>query len=145
MKKYIKILITILALFLIVAIFSGCYNLFKTYYPEENLEVFSGRNYTSYEFSKKVAIITSNNNEDRFKLATDKGENWWYNSKTVLSGDFEKIGYNDDMLFILMDNTYYVFDISSYDVLDGKYEFIELSISEFQKSYPDYESFDWNF
>lgn len=119
--------------------------MFRKSYPEENLKVFSARNYTSYEFSKKVAIITSSDKEDKFKLATDEGENWWKNSKTVLSGDFEKIGYNDDILFILMNDIYYIFDISSYDVLDGDYEFVELSISEFQKSYPDYESFDWDF
>ena len=123
--------------------------------PEKSLVILTGRDSILYTYQDKVnvTISYSANFNDRLKLRTSsEGESWGSDSIVVLSGTFEKVGWYDDNLFILMDKKYYSLDIDEYEVPpldeDGEtqypeYELKEYSESQFKILYPDYESFDW--
>ena len=75
-----------------------------------------------------------------------------FDAYSILDGKFEKVGWYDDNLFILMGDIYYSFDIDKYEVPkpddEGNYqkpvyELKEYSKTEFVEAYPDYNSFDW--
>lgn len=168
MKKYFKffiislltvvsvVVIGIFILGLILAlIFSFCAHQYDPkYIDEESLVIYTGRNAISYIYQDKVKVtINYNDRDDWLRLRTRMGEEYWYyDSITILSGTFERVGWYDDNLFILMNEKYYSFDIDEYEVPpldeDGEpqnpdYELKEYSESEFKKLYPDYESYDW--
>ena len=69
----------------------------------------------------------------------------------MLKGKFEKVGWNDDKLYILSDDKYYEFDINSYEIpknyngssLETAYSLKEYSKSQFEKNFKNFDSFDW--
>lgn len=151
MKRLLLIMLSVVFLF-------GCTPYSPSYYPEEDLIVYPMRNAIYYEYQKKVAIQIrySSNKTDSLSLRIDGDDDSWlstnFNYKSILTGAFEKIGWYDDNLFILMDDIYYSFDIDKYEVpkLDDEdnsqepvYELKEYSKTEFVEAYPDYNSFDW--
>lgn len=151
MKRLLLIMLSVVFLF-------GCTPYSPSYYPEEDLIVYPMRNAIYYEYQKKVAIQIrySSNKTDSLSLRIDGDDDSWlstnFNYKSILTGTFEKIGWYDDNLFILMDDIYYSFDIDKYEVpkLDDEgnsqelvYELKEYSKTEFVTVYPDYNSFDW--
>lgn len=151
MKRLLLIMLSVVFLF-------GCTPYSPSYYPEEDLIVYPMRNAIYYEYQKKVAIQIrySSNKTDSLSLRIDGDDDSWlstnFNYKSILTGAFEKVGWYDDNLFILMDEVYYSFDIDKYEVpkLDDEgnsqkpvYELKEYSKTEFVEAYPDYNSFDW--
>ncbi len=157
LNKFICIFILLIT---IVVCFSGCdllstsiKGIRESEVPEEDLKIFSAIDYTSYEYSKKVVVLLCNSdNCDSLNLATENGDNWWSSTKEILSGTFEKVGWYDNNLFILMDKKYYSLDINGYEVPplneDGETQYPECELKEYSESqfkilYPDYESFDW--
>ena len=151
MKRLLLIMLSVVFLF-------GCTPYSPSYYPEEDLIVYPMRNAIYYEYQKKVAIQIrySSNKTDSLSLRIDGDDDSWlstnFNYKSILTGAFEKVGWYDDNLFILMDDIYYSFDIDKYEVpeLDDEdnsqepvYELKEYSKTEFVEAYPDYNSFDW--
>lgn len=164
MKKFFKyfiislltvISVVIIGFYILLLIFSFCAHQYDPkYIDEESLVIYTGRNAISYIYQDKVKVtINYNDRDDSLRLRTRLGEEYWdYDNIRVLSGTFERVGWYDDNLFILMDEKYYSFDIDGYEVPpldeDGEpqnpdYELKEYSKSEFKKLYPDYESFDW--
>lgn len=160
MKKFLKILLISVLLFIFIVII-GIHTIFfvldleseKTI-PEESLVINTGRNVISYKYQDKVeVIIRYSDRDDSLCLRTCLGEEYWgYDKIGILYGTFEKVSWYDDNLFILMDKKYYSFDIDGYEVPpldeDGNpqkpdYELKEYSESEFKTLYPYYESFDW--
>ena len=136
----------------------GCTPYSPSYYPEEDLIVYPMRNAIYYEYQKKVAIQIrySSNKTDSLSLRIDGDDDSWlstnFNYKSILTGAFEKVGWYDDNLFILMDEVYYSFDIDKYEVPKPDdednyqkpvYELKEYSKTEFVEAYPDYNSFNW--
>ncbi len=160
-KYLIRINCVLLSLCIIQICFSGCgvlldkflTGLSESRVESENLKIFSAKDYTSYEYSDKVVVILSDNdNNDSLSLATTEDDDWWYKKKEVLSGRFDKVSWNDYILFINMEEKYYTFDINEYEIpsLDGEssatdidYELKEYSETEFITAYPNYNSFDW--
>lgn len=151
MKKLLLIMLSVI--FLV-----GCTPYSPSYYPEEDLIVYPMRNAIYYEYQKKVAIQIrySSEKNDSLTLRIAGDDDSWlstnFNYKSILTGAFEKVGWYDDNLFILMDDIYYSFDIDKYEVpmLDDEgnsqepvYELKEYSKTEFIKVYPDYNLFDW--
>ena len=151
MKRLLLIMLSVVFLF-------GCTPYSPSYYPEEDLIVYPMRNAIYYEYQKKVAIQIrySSNKTDSLSLRIDGDDDSWlstnFNYKSILTGAFEKVGWYDDNLFILMDEVYYSFDRDKYEVpkLDDEgnsqkpvYELKEYSKTEFVEAYPDYNSFDW--
>lgn len=150
MKKLLLIMLSVIFLF-------GCTPYSPDYYPEEDLIVYPMRNAIFYEYQEKVAIQIrcSSEKTDSLSLRISETSDGWmsgFDSYSILNGKFEKVGWYDDNLFILMDEIYYSFDIDKYEVpnLDDEgyyqepvYELIEYSKTEFIKAYPDYNSFDW--
>ena len=80
----------------------------------------------------------------------------------ILEADFQKAAFENDRLFILSDNVYYVLDISSFTVpeyptvsytnslgievtedADIRYDLQKYSIEAFESEYPDNSSFEW--
>ena len=163
MKKFLKyffisVLLIILIFFGFIffsLLFVSCGQLYepKTI-PEKSLVIYTGRNAISYEYQDKVDVtIRYSDRDDSLSVRTNADEEYWYyDSIKILSGTFEKVGWYDDNLFILMDKKYYSLDIDEYEVPpldeDGEtqypeYELKEYSESQFKILYPDYESFDW--
>ncbi len=115
--------------------------------PEEELEYRWSRDGHRYIYSEKVKVFLGapGENEDSLfiKCYTDD-----YFSSEILQGSFTKVAWNDYKLFILMDDTYYMFDINAYELPEDEntepvYELKEYSEEEMEKLYPDYESFNW--
>ena len=110
MKRLLLIMLSVVFLF-------GCTPYSPSYYPEEDLIVYPMRNAIYYEYQKKVAIQIrySSNKTDSLSLRIDGDDDSWlstnFNYKSILTGAFEKVGWYDDNLFILMDEVYYSFDI----------------------------------
>lgn len=150
-----KRMLVILLLFSLFV--TGCNFYGKNEYPDQSLIVYSVRNVTHYEYQKKVAIsIRYSSSADSLDLRIDGDDDSWlstnFNYKSILTGKFEKVGWYDDNLFILMDEVYYSFDVDKYEVphLDEEgnyqepvYELAEYSKTEFVTAYPNYNSFDW--
>lgn len=150
-----KRILVILLLFSFIV--TGCNFYGKNEYPDQSLIVYSVRNVTHYEYQKKVAIsIRYSSSADSLDLRIDGDDDSWlstnFSYESILTGKFEKVGWYDDNLFILMDEVYYSFDIDKYEVphLDEEgnyqepvYELAEYSETEFVTAYPNYNSFDW--
>lgn len=136
---------------------SGCSFYGKDEYSEQDLIVHGVRNATYYEYQHKVAVsIRYSSSKDSLDLRTGGDDESWlgtsFTYKSVLTGDFEKVGWYNDNLFILIDEVYYSLDIDEYEIpqLDENgnreppdYELKEYNESEFTSSYPNYKSFDW--
>ena len=122
------------------------------YIPKENLTIYTGRNYTIYEYSEKVSVsIKYSNRKDTLTIRGNKQNNtfWIDSGKVILEKDFDKVANHENKLLILAEKTYYVFDISNY-ILDAESEYVypentlyEYTEEEFIKLYPEHESFDW--
>lgn len=146
MKKLVVSLLTVVFL-------SGCMPYSPDYYPEEDLTVYYMRNAIYYEYQKKVAVqirYSSERNDSLVLRVSETSDGWMSGegSYSILDGKFEKVGWYDDNLFILMEDTYYMFDINAYEVpaddnTEPVYELKEYSEEEMEKLYPDYESFNW--
>ena len=146
-----KLLLLIIPIFIL----SGC----TSTYPEEDLVIHYTRNTVYYEYQEKImVVIRYSDRQDTLDLRTGgSSDNWCASldsSHTILIGDFEKVAWYDDNLFILMEGTYYSIDIDEYEiapliededenVLSPEYELKEYTETELKQLYPDYESFDW--
>ncbi len=146
MKKLVLLLLTVVFL-------SGCMPYSPDYYPEEDLTVYYMRNAINYEYQEKVAVqirYSSDRNDSLILRVSQTSDGWMScdGAYSILEGKFEKVGWNDDTLFILTDDTYYMFDINAYEVpaddnTEPVYELKEYSEEEFASAYPDSASFDW--
>lgn len=153
MKKLIKLYIF---LFIIVVILNSCdynslvHSLTRKENPEEELEIIWAIDGNTYKYSDKISIFLDkgSNSNDSIYLKYFPDEGSW---REILSGEFEKVAWNDYKVFCLMEDTYYVFDINSYEVPtdpakkydESEYELKEYSGEEMKKLYPSYESFSW--
>lgn len=118
----------------------------------KSLDFYRINNAQYYVYQQKVAV-TMNGNNDSLDLRTGRyRENWLNNSsENVLKGNFQKVAWNDDKLYILSDDKYYEFDINSYEVpknYDGNsskltYTLKGYSKSQFEKNHKNSDSFDW--
>lgn len=118
----------------------------------KSLDFYRINNAQYYVYQQKVAVTMDGDN-DSLDLRTGKyRENWLNNSsENVLKGNFQKVAWNNDKLYILSDDRYYEFDINSYEVpknYDGNsskltYTLTEYSKSQFEKNYKSSDSFDW--
>ena len=163
MKKIMAFMILV-----VIVMFSGCsmlvvdnmlYNISHEYVPEEELAITRGNDCNSYKYQDKVVVeIKYSDRNDLLGLRTDGSNDDWSAISsfyhTILEGDFEKVAWYDDNLFILMEGTYYSIDIDEYEiapliededgnVLSPEYELKEYTETEFKQLYPDHESFDW--
>ena len=149
----------LICLFCLIIVFTGC-NIFEpVYYPKEEILVDSlSRDSEIYQYSgiAKLYNCYDLDSYDTFELSHDirqnKKEFYDYNySYEILSGYFSKFCWNDFKVFILMDDTYYVYDIKSYTFPpiddDGydTFELLEYTEEEFNKAYPKNSSFDWTY
>lgn len=146
--KCFVLLISVLLIFS----FCGCSSLFDMLttkeVPEEELEIFWGRDGDTYIYSDKIELFMSNSSIDKTDLFFIKDYNDDACWREILSGDFEKAAWNDYKLFIKMEGTYYMFDINAYEVPQEKYaepeyELKEYSEKEMKELYRNYESFNW--
>jgi hypothetical protein len=154
--RIIKKLAGLILLCTISLTFIGCVYGESFSDANEELTVFTGRNFSNYMYSEKVVVhISDSTSKDFLSLATTdakEDDSWVTFAEEVLSGRFKKVGWNDFKLFILMDDKYYVLDINAYEVpeLDKngnpkeiEYELIEYSNVDFKAEFPDYKSYDW--
>lgn len=163
MKKSSKIIavisITAFSLFLIAIIgFLGFEVIYDMYYPfnieneSQSLDFYRIDDVKYYVYQQKVAVTMDGDN-DSLDVRTGKYRDNWLNdsSENVLKGNFEKVAWNDDKLYILSDNKYYEFDINSYEVpkyyngnsLATAYSLKEYSKSQFEKTFKNSYSFYW--
>lgn len=96
---------------------------------EYDMEVNYYNEGTTYLFSGKV-VLTKHDEEDKAKdswleddlgLRLNTGQTG--DVKTILSGDFDEVGYASKQIFIKKDDLYYVFNIDSYTVPENLYAF----------------------
>ncbi len=131
--------------------FSGCLLLGPQRIPEENLIIYSSFDFSIYEYYEKTAVYISYEHDqgqfDQLLVRTDVDSDSWINfdNYILLEGKFEKVGWYDDKLFILMDDIYYAFDIAKYEIGTsfGDIELKEYTENEIKQLYSDYELFDW--
>lgn len=160
MKKSSKIIaaifITLLSLILIVSAFLLLFEGIKLSYDpsdeSKSLDYYDIDDVKYYVYQQKVAV-TMNGDNDSLDVRTGKYRDNWLNdsSENVLKGKFEKVGWNDDKLYILSDDKYYEFDINSYKIpknyngssLETAYSLKEYSKSQFEKNFKNFDSFDW--
>lgn len=160
--KIIFICTIILSIILTTLLFSRCcyevVTIFDpTYYKDEDLLFFMGRDSLEYEYSNRAQIIISHESNDTLVLkdesdsrnSNDSDKSFFTDGETVLSGSFVKHAWNDYKLFILMEDLYYVYDLKKapdaiYDE-DGNfsYELKEYSENDFSKLYPEQDIFEW--
>lgn len=153
MKKLIKFYI--FALIVVVILTSCDYNSIVHSFTrkentEEELEIIWGIDGNTYNYSDKISVFIDSGSDstDCLYLKFYPSEGCW---REILSGEFEKAAWNDYKFFLLMDDTYYLFDINSYEVPtdpakkydEPEYELKEYSEDEMKKLYPNYESFNW--
>lgn len=133
-----------------IVLISGCAYGYDYTDSKEELTVFTGRNFSMYQFSGKavVNIRYGVKESDYLGVATTDyktDEDWATSAQSILTGTFEKIGWNNFNLFILMDNQYYVFDIKSYQITDKTDDIVlkQYSGTELETAYPKYRTYDW--
>ena len=134
----------------IVLILSGCkpigmflQSVFES--QDGDLRILYGRNGADYIYDHNVHLsYARGRREDYVGLYLD-GESG--KEQRILEADFQKAAFENDRLFILSDNVYYVLDISSYDEVtedaDIRYDLQKYSIEAFESEYPDNSSFEW--
>ncbi len=104
----------------------------------------------TYTYSDKISVFmdSGSSGTDILYLKQYPGEGYW---TEILSGEFEEVAWNDYKVFCLMEDTYYMFDIKSYEVPtdpakkydEPEYELKEYSAKEMKTLYPSYKSFNW--
>ena len=149
----------------IVLILSGCnpIGLFLSAVFESqdgDLRILYGRKGAEYIYDHNVHLsYARGRREDYVGLYLD-GESG--KEQRILEADFQKAAFENDRLFILSDNVYYVLDISSFTVpeyptvsytnslgievtedADIRYDLQKYSIEAFESEYPDNSSFEW--
>ena len=149
----------------IVLILSGCnpIGLFLSAVFESqdgDLRILYGRNGADYIYDHKVHLsYARGRREDYVGLYLD-GESG--KEQRILEADFQKASFENERLFILSDNVYYVLDISSFTVpeyptvsytnslgievtedAEIKYDLRKYSAEAFETEYPDNSSFEW--
>ncbi len=101
---------------------------------------------SSYYDKAYIDVFYGLEHDDIFSVRT---ANYPDDYSCILYGKFDKVSFNNGTMFILLDNKYYVFDVRNYDI--NKYsnseeakEYIKIySETEFDKNYPDNQSFYW--
>ncbi len=138
----ITIIITLL-LIVILFVLDG-----TKYDFQEHCKIEYMLDWASYTYKDKVRIeYTRMGGEENCTLSVRRDT--WDSSYTILSGKFEKVGWHDDVLYILSNYKYYSFDIDSYiypQKNNGNppdYELCEYSYSEFINSFSDYNDYHW--
>ena len=149
----------------IVLILSGCnpigmflQSVFES--QDGDLRILYGRNGADYIYDHNVHLsYARGRREDYVGLYLD-GESG--KEQRILEADFQKAAFENERLFILSDNVYYVLDISSFTVpeyptvsytnslgievtedADIRYDLQKYSIEAFESEYPDNSSFEW--
>lgn len=118
--------------------------MFETHYPEENYKVFHWQRTTIYTFYENLALNLSSDDDKKDSLSVIFDEE---PTRDILSGYFTDVGHNQDRLFIVMDDMYYVYDIQKCIDSDTESDYL-LNKSDFEsfvKLYPEYETYDWDF
>lgn len=102
-----------------------------------------------YTYQDKVRIEIDRIMDEKNSKLIVRTKQDWDSSYTVLSGEFEKVGWHDDVLYIMSDYKYYSFDINSYVYPQNinnnppVYEMLEYSYSEFITLFPNYQEYHW--
>ncbi len=146
----------LICLFCLIIVFSGCSIFAPVYYANEELLVTSSIDSKLYQYSGVVQLDNSYDTHytDSLELCDDmlinKKEFFDYeHSYEILNGHFSMFCWNDFKIFILMEDTFYVYDIKSYTYPpidkngNQNYELLKYTKEEFQKAYPDYSTYDW--
>lgn len=154
MKKLFKAMVFILTSIIILT-FSGCGVVTMIPSIESNRKnvaeervVIGGIDGSAYVYSDKVRVYKSSKERYKSSLEIIKGSGEYTSWEVILEDDFEKVAWYDYKLFILVDRTYYMFDIKAYEPPEYShdepmYELKEYNIFHMKEFYPDYESFDW--
>ncbi len=144
--KRLKITVIILTLFLLTVTFSGCdYSyLFGAHYPSENLVVYKMDFCTDYEYANAFTVRYSFDGDENVFLETESNR-----VLNLMHGIFEKHGWKDRILIVVMEGIYYIIDAAEYDfpISDENADKLTIkvcSLEEFEKLYPDYKTeFKW--
>lgn len=154
MKKFFTAMVLILTA-VITLTFSGCgvFTIANEIQRDkknasQELDVIWGRDGDDYVYSDKVRVSISLDSEFCDSLEVIKGKGEKTSWEVILEDDFEKVAWYDYKLFILVDRTYYMFDIKAYEPPEYShnepvYELKEYNVFQMQEMYPDYESFEW--
>ena len=147
LKRIFALFITVTVIFSLCGCTAILDSMTRYEKPEEQLEYIWGIDGDTYIYSDKVEVFLGapGENEDSLFIKCYPDD---YISNEILQGSFTKVAWNDYKLFILMDDTYYMFDINAYEIpaddnTEPVYELKEYSEEEFAKAYPDSASFDW--
>ncbi len=146
-KRFFVVLITVTVIFSLCGCTAILDSMTRRENPEEQMEYIWGIDGDTYIYSDKVEVYLGapGENEDSLYIKCYPDD---YLSGEILQGSFKKAAWNDYKIFILMEDTYYMFDINAYEVpaddnTEPVYELKEYSEEEMKKLYPDYESFNW--
>lgn len=132
--------------------FSACSSYWNIYNSDIELLYFDEYNPPRYQYSGKVQIYDCYDSYDRLYLNESKNTNKKYlfdKRYIALEGNFDEVAWEDFKLFIHMGETYYVFDINTYNAPpydennNPTYELLEFSKEDFIKNYPDYDFYIW--
>ena len=162
MKKYLIVIVVIFA----VLFFEGCCNpispISKLLFEEQQgkLRVSYTKHCTDYIYDKKVHLVYAHGRrEDYLCLHLEPAGG---KEKIILKGDFQKVAFEEERLFVFSDNKYYILDMDSYvmpefptvtytneagveitEDVDIQYDLQECSSGMFEFLYPDNQSFEW--
>lgn len=154
MKKLLNLSVLILTAAVVIT-FSGCgvFTIAREIQiadknASQDLVISQSIDSKGYTYSEKVRVNMSPESDYRDTLEVIKGHGEYTSWEVILEDDFEKVAWYDYKLFILVDRTYYMFDIKTYEPPEYShdepvYELKEYNIFHMKELYPDYESFDW--
>ena len=154
MKKFFKAMVLLLAAVITLS-FSGCGVFTMANEIQRNEKNASQELVDRYcrdgddcVYSDKVSVFKSSDEIHKSRLEVIKGSGENTSWEVILEDYFEKVAWYDYKLFILVDRTYYMFDIKAYEPPEYShdepvYELKEYNIFHMRELYPDYESFDW--
>ncbi len=124
---------------------AGCKSndFFRPYYDNEKLQIIYSIDATIYTFDNKAVFkIIHNRDEsnsssrDELYISSTEVDNVINNGSKILSGYFNSFAYSNNLVYLKMDNTYYVIDI----INEEKNAY---SNDDFLQFFPDYDYLNW--
>lgn len=113
-------------------------------YPEEQLVIKSGMDAENYEYRDGLFMVEYSN-EFGDSVSVEKG---CYGYSDIFKDRFLRHGWKDGILAVETKEEYYVFNFTTYKKYGDIYDYgvgpKEYTKEEFEKAYPDYETFYWH-
>lgn len=140
MRKSINLII----LLSIIVLFSGCSiaGLLEKSVPSQDLVIRTSIDSTNYIYKDSV-IVSHSADKDELSVKNESRNGNTYSYLPLFKGDFDRVGWYNDVLCIQVDDKYYTFDINAF-IKDENFHLVEHDKSTMENEYRNFENlFYW--